>query len=165
MFENLLGQLESIRDGARMFLPVDKRPRLPMVASADVARVVADALLGAGSGVRGAYGPEDLSFADVGAALTAGLGRTVRIIRLPRFVIRGQMLRLGRDPRAVDAFIHSFKAITKGKMTASPARDATSTTPTSLVAWTKDVLKPLVDGDEGAACPVRVQYQPPSAAR
>lgn len=165
MFENLLGQLESIREKGRIFLPVNTKQRIPMVASDDVARLAAQALLRLGPRGRnycGAYGPVDLSFAQVAAALTDGLGREIRVIRLPRLVIRTQMLRLGRDPRAVDGFMHSFKAISKGRVTASPARDSASTTPTSLTAWATDVAKPLVDGLDGAACPVRAQYEPPA---
>ena len=166
-FENLLGQLEPIRDKGRIYLPVNMKRRIPMVASHDVAGRAVEILLQPGTPGRtfhGAFGPEDLSFAQVASCLSAGLGREVRVVRLPRMLIRARMLKLGRDPRTVDAFMHSFKAISQGKVSAQPPRDVSSTTPTSLTRWARDVLKPLVEGLDGAACPVRVQYEPPTSA-
>ena len=55
----------------------------------------------------------------------------------------------------------TFKAISKGKVTAEPVRDESSTTPTSLVQWAAQVLKPLVEGVNGEVCPARVQYELP----
>ena len=167
-FENFLGQLESIRDKGQIYLPVNQKQRIPMVASRDVARTALECLLHQtprGRVFAGAFGPEDVSFAQAATFLSNGLGRKIRIRRLPRILIRSQMLKLGRDPRAVDAFMCSFSAITKGLVTAEPPRDAASTTPTSLTQWAMEVLTPLVDGHEGAACPVRVQYMPPATSR
>lgn len=165
LFENFFGQLEGLRDHGRIYLPVSMRRSIPMVASRDVAEVIADRLLGdppSGRVLCGAYGPRDVAFGEVAAALTAGLGRPVRVHRLPRILLRAQMLRLGRDPRAVQAFMHSFRAMTKGRVTAQPARDAASTTRTSLETWAAEVLLPIVESGEGAMCPVRVQYEPPA---
>lgn len=163
-FENLLGQLDDIRDKGRLYLPVNQKRRIPMVASHDVADKVAASLIQdppKGRVIRGAWGPRDMSFADVEKSLTEGLGRQIRVIRLPRVVIRFQMLRIGRDPRTTDALMTTFKAITKGKVTADPPRDASSTTPMSLTQWAAQVLKPLVDGLNGEVCPARVQYEAP----
>lgn len=166
LFENFLGQLESLRAKGRLYLPVAMNRPIPMVASRDVAEVVAGRLLSeppSGRVLCGAYGPEDMPFGRVADALTAGLGRRIRVYRLPRFVIRTQMLRLGRDPRAVQAFIHAFRAITRGRVTAEPPRDAASTTPTSLATWAAEVLRPIMESGDGAMCPVRVQYEPPES--
>ena len=167
LFENFFGQLEGLRDKGRMYLPVSMRRSIPMVASRDVAEVIADRLLDdppSGRVLCGAYGPKDVAFGEVAEALTAGLGRPVRVRRLPRLLLRAEMLRLGRDPRAVQAFMHSFRAITRGRVTAQPGRDAGSTTPTSLETWAAEVLSPIIESGEGAMCPVRVQYEPPAGA-
>lgn len=164
LFENFLGQLDGLRGSGRVYLPVSMSRRIPMVASRDVAAVIADRLLAetpSGVVVTGAYGPEDRSFGDVAGALSEGLGRKIRIFRLPRLVLRTQMLRMGRDPRAVHAFMHSFRAITLGRVSAAPARDGGSTTPTSLETWAAEVLLPIIESGEGAMCPVRVQYEQP----
>ena len=166
-FENLLGQLESMRDNGRVYLPVNLKQRIPMVASHDVARKALESLLHGsprGRVFQGVFGPEDLSFAQVSSSLTAGVGREIRVLRLPAVLIRYQMLRMGRDPRTTEAFMLTFKAITKGKVTAEPPRDASSTTGMSLAQWASDVLKPLIEGVDGAVCPVRVQYEAPEVA-
>lgn len=163
-FENLLGQLDYIRDHGLVFLPVDRTQRIPMVASHDVAEQIAKSLLADppdGRVFRGAWGPEDLSFSDVAAKLSEGLGRRIRVLRLPRGLIRFQMRRLGRDPRTTDALLSAFGAISAGRVTAEPARDASSTTTMSLTQWAAEVLKPLVEGLDGEVCPARVQYEPP----
>jgi len=163
-FENLLGQLDEIRDKGRLYLPVNRKRRIPMVASHDVAAKVAASLLqGRPSGrvFQGVWGPGDLSFAEVAASLTEGLGRRIRVLRLPRALIRFQMLRIGRDPRTTEAFMTTFKAISNGKVTAQPARDESSTTPMSMAQWAAQVLKPLIEGVDGEVCPARVQYEAP----
>jgi uncharacterized protein YbjT (DUF2867 family) len=161
-FENLLGQLNYIREDGRVYMPVNRRRRIPMVASRDVARRAFEILVQDGPRGRdfaGAFGPEDLSFAEAASRMTAGLGRKVRVIRLPRCLVRSRMLKIGRDPRPTDALMLAFDAISRGKVTAEPPRDEASTTPTSLARWAEEVLKPLVDGTEGAVCPARIQYE------
>jgi uncharacterized protein YbjT (DUF2867 family) len=161
-FENLLGQLAYMKGYGRVFLPVDRGQRIPMVSSHDVASRASECLLQTtprGRVIRGVLGPEDLSFADVASSLTAGVGRKIRVHRVPRSVIRYVMLKIGRDPQATDAFMNAFEAISRGKVTAQPPRDGWSTTPMSMAQWATDVLKPLVEGNEGAACPTRVQYE------
>ena len=162
LFENLLGQLYYIRKQGRIYLAVNRQRRIPMVASHDVASKASEILLHGsprGRVFRGAFGPEDLSFADVALRLTAGVGRKIRVHRIPRMVIRSQMLKVGRDPRATDAFMNVFKAVSQGKVTADPRRDDSSTTPMSMTRWAQDVLKPLVEGVDGDVCPTRVQYE------
>ena len=94
-------------------------------------------------------------------ALSEGLGRKIRLFWLPSAVIRFQMLRIGRDPRTTDAFMQTFKAVSKGKVYAEPMRDASTTSRTSLTEWAAQVLRPLVDGTAGEVCPARVQYEAP----
>ena len=161
-FENLLGQLNYLRTEGRVFLPVDRKRRIPMVASRDVALRATELLLADLPSRRtftGAFGPEDLSFSDVGAKLSEGLGRRISVVRLPQVLIRTRMLRAGRDERATDAFLLLFRAITKGLVTANPGRDDASTTPTSLSRWAREELAPLVDSDAAMMCPARVQYE------
>lgn len=161
-FENFLGQLFYMRKYGRIFLPVNRRRRIPMVCSHDVARRAFEILLQGGPRgrvFRGALGPEDLCFADVAAQLTEGVGRKIRVHRVPRGMIRSRMLNIGRDPRPTDAFMLVFGAINDGKVTADPPRDGASTTPTSLSRWARDVLKPLIEGVDGEVCPTRVQYE------
>jgi uncharacterized protein YbjT (DUF2867 family) len=161
-FENLLGQLNYLRERGRVFLPVNRGRRIPMVASHDVARRAFEILVGdapRGRAFTAALGPEDLSFAEAARRITQGLGREVRIHRLPRCLIRQRMLKIGRDPRPTEALMLAFGAINEGKLAANPPRDAQSTTPTAMERWAEDVLKPLVYSDEGAVCPARVQYE------
>ena len=161
-FENLLGQLDNMRDKGRIYLPVNRKRRIPMVASHDVAEKVGTSLLKdqpSGRVFRGVWGPEDLSFSDVASSLSEGLGRKIQVIRLPRALIRFQMLKIGRDPRTTEALMTTFKAISKGKVTPQPARDESSTTRMSLVQWVAQVLKPLIDGVNPEVCPARVQYE------
>ena len=162
MFENLLGQLSNIRDARRFYLPVNTKRRIPMVASHDVTAKVAEALLKGpprGREIRGVWGPGDISFGQVADALTEGLGRRIRLFRLPRSIIHFQMLRIGRDPRMTDALMSAFRAINKGNVTADPPRDASSTTPMTIAQWAARTLRPLVDGTAGEVCPARVQYE------
>ncbi len=164
-FENFIGQLEEIRDKGRFYVPVNMSRRIPMVASHDVADKVAAALMEEphkGRVIRGMWGPRDMAFGEVAKAMSEGLGRKIRVIRLPRAIVRFQMLRIGRDPRTTDALMVTFKAITQGKVMADPPRDKSNTTPMSLTEWSAVALKPLVEGLDAEVCPARVQYEAPS---
>jgi uncharacterized protein YbjT (DUF2867 family) len=161
-FENLLGQLNYLREYGCLFIPVNQKRHIPMVAAADVARRAFELLVAdvpRGRAFAGAFGPQDLSFAQAASQLTEGLGRRVRIVRLPRCLIRWRMLQLGRDARPTHAFMLAFAAISAGKVDAQPPRDDRSTTPTSMTAWARSVLRPLIDSDAAAVCPTRVQYE------
>lgn len=161
-FENFLGQIDTIESSGHVFLPVSASVRVPMVASRDVAAVAIETLLAAppdGVAVRSVLGPADLSFHEAAAAMSSGLGKRVRMVRLPRALIRLGMLRRGRSKRMTDAMLAIFRAAGKEGLRAEPGRDASSTTPTTMEQFAREELRPLVErqAEAGPLCPARVQ--------
>lgn len=160
-FENFLGQVDSIGTQGRFVLPVTDGPRIPMVATRDIAEAAIEAVLGEvpdGHAIRGVHGPRDLSFADAAQALSAGLGRTVELVTAPASAVREAMLAGGRPARLVDAFLAVFDTIMRGELVARPGRDERSTTSTSLETFARDVIEPIASGSWPAkACPALVQ--------
>ena len=161
-FENFLGQVDTIERSGHIFVPVSTSVRVPMVASRDVAAVALETLLAApptGVAARSVLGPADLSFNEAAAAMSSGLGKRVRIIRLPRALIRMGMLRRGRSKRMTDALLAIFRAAGKQGLRAEPGRDASSTTSTTMEQFAREELRPLVErhAEAGPLCPARVQ--------
>ncbi|WP_299050996.1 NAD(P)H-binding protein [uncultured Nocardioides sp.] len=144
-FSNLLLQLDDLRSGeVAVLLPID-RP-MPWVAPTDIARVAAGWLLRddwSGRHVRAVHGPEDLSWDDALARVSAATGHRVVARRVADDDLRATLLGVGLAPGHVEAVLGMSTGLRDG-FVPEQVRDATTTTPTTLDAWAYDVLRPLL---------------------
>ncbi|GAA0910973.1 NmrA family NAD(P)-binding protein [Virgisporangium aurantiacum] len=138
-FTNLFGMLDGLRSGVlTTTVPVDRR--MPWVAPRDVGEVAAVRLLAGWSGHETAavHGPEDLSWSDAAATLSAVLARPVRAEQMPERNVRETLLAAGLSENAADGIVGMSRAV------AAETRTERSTTPTTLTAWASQVLRPMV---------------------
>jgi len=136
LFSNLLLDADAIRAGT-LITAMDLDRPLPWVAPADVAAVAAARLLSAGwSGrsVLGVHGPEDLSFREVAARLSAVLGHRVEARQVTDDDVRAQLRSVGMAPAQVEAIVMMTAGIRDGYVPEQP-RSYVTTTPTTLQAW------------------------------
>jgi uncharacterized protein YbjT (DUF2867 family) len=93
---------------------------VPMVATADIGRVAAEALLDppSDSSVRiiELAGPRDLTPEDVAAALSRKLGREVKILPLPSEAAVGALQAAGFPPGVARLFAEMYGAVNSGHM-------------------------------------------------
>jgi len=146
-FENYLWQVDSLAREGEIHLPISGTRRYPLVATADIAQVAADCLLETtwqGHCVRELHGPEDLSFDEAATAISAGLGRLVTHVRISEDTAREGMLQKGMTPNAVEMLLEMYGAVESGWLQPAMPRSEETTTPTRLVDFTEDVLRPLV---------------------
>jgi uncharacterized protein YbjT (DUF2867 family) len=151
--ENFLAAIPSIAGDGAVYLTLPPERRISMVATDDIGDVAADALLGGGwTGfrVRGVHGAADLSPNDVAAAASAALGRPVRYVQVSAEAARQALLAAGASAHVADEYPRLFAALTALDYQAEP-RTAETTTPTTVAAWTRDVLAPAVEAAAPAA--------------
>lgn len=149
---NLALDAASLRAGELVTaMPLDVP--LPWVDPRDIGDVAAARLLARGwSGreVQAVHGPEDLSFVDAAAVLTATLGRPVHARSISPDDLRAQLRGIGLGDGQVEGVVGmatgTRDGLRDGTLPADP-RSVSTTTPSTLAAWAHVHLPPLLDGD------------------
>ena len=144
-YENLLWQLNSLRDDGSFFYSIAGRAKHPMVACDDVARVAVQWLLDAtwsGTGAINLLGPADLSYDDVADVLGEVLQRRVEYAPVSHHEYREMLLSLGYHENAAAALQDMFDVIEASDWQAL-RRDPKSSGKTTLHDWAKKYLQPL----------------------
>ena len=144
--DNLLRQVESIRDRGVFFTPVSGDRKLPSCATRDIAATAARLLLDdswSGSGHVAVLGPEDLSFNDIAQIMSEVLGQPVRYQQIPAEALKNRLTGAGMSDAMAQATVDMMIAKDQGLDNAEP-RTPESTTPTSFRQWCEEVLKPAV---------------------
>jgi uncharacterized protein YbjT (DUF2867 family) len=146
-FENLLWQIDSIRNFGTISLPLLGQHRYPMIATRDIGRVAAARLASqgwTGRTVSELHGPADLSFDEVAAILSRILGRTITFVTCDREQARQAMIQNAVSENAADLMLEMYEAVDTGTLRAIEPRSARTTTPTTLSEFARDVMLPLV---------------------
>ena len=141
-FTNLLTALGEIRAGTlSVIVPVDEPT--PWVAPRDIAEVAALRLLSrewSGRHVRAVHGPSDLSWREVVGIVSAATGQQLDVQRIPDTAMREGLSAAGMNDAQVEAIVGMSSGLRDGYVPEQP-RDVTTTTPTSLAAWSYEVLR------------------------
>lgn len=146
--DNLLRQVESIRDQGVFFDTTPGDLKAPTCARRDIAAAAAGLLLDdtwRGQGSQAVLGPADLSFHEMAQTMTEVLGRPVRFQQVPVEAFRSQLLAAGFSPAMAQGMVDMAVAKQHGLDNAEP-RTPESTTPTSFRQWCQEVLRPAVLG-------------------
>jgi uncharacterized protein YbjT (DUF2867 family) len=146
--DNLLRQVEPIRNQGIFSLPISGDLKQPSCATRDIATTAARLLLdqswSGGSSVP-VLGPEDLSYNDMAQTMSDVLGRPVRFQQIPAEAFRARLLQRGMSEAMAQAYLDMWVAYDHGLDTAEQ-RTPQSTTPTTFRQWCEEVLKPAVLG-------------------
>ena len=146
--DNILFQLEPIKNQGMFFSPIDGDRKMPTCATRDIAAVAARLLRDtswSGQGSVPVLGPEDLSFNDMAQIMSEVLGKTVRFQQIPLESLRPRLKDDGYSEGMAQAMIDMMAAKKDGLDEAEP-RTPEATTPTSFRQWCEEVLKPAVGG-------------------
>lgn len=144
--DNLLRQVESIKNQGLFFDIISGDLRQPTCATRDIATVAAELLLDhtwSGVASRPVLGPEDLSYNDMAQIMSEVLGQPVRFQQIPAEALKARLLQSGRSEAMVQSYLDMCTAYDQGLATAEP-RTPESTTPTSFRQWCEEVLKPAI---------------------
>lgn len=147
-FDNLLRQVQPIREKGIFFSTVDPSRRLPGCATRDIAVTSVRLLLDdawTGSGHQAVLGPEDLSFDDMAAVMSAVFGKPVKCQRTDYDAYKQQFIGRGMSEAMAQGMTDMVRAKSEG-LDNGEARTSQNTTPTSFRQWCEHVLKAAVTG-------------------
>jgi uncharacterized protein YbjT (DUF2867 family) len=146
--ENLLGQIDSLKNQGAFFQAARPDVKLPLVSTRDIAATAARLLLDrswSGRGGVGVMGPEDLSYNDMAVIMSEVLGTPIRFRQVPVDAFKAQFIRAGGSD-AVARWLVEMHADSERNPHGSIARDAENTTPLTFRRWCEEVLKPAMQG-------------------
>ncbi|WFE34573.1 NAD(P)H-binding protein [Micromonospora sp. WMMD975] len=145
-FENLLEEVDSIRDDGVFTDTVAADRPSPMVAVADIAATAAGLLSDrawAGVGHVPVLGPQDLSPNDLARIMTEELGRPVRYQRQSLDELRSSMLGYGLNEAFVEAMVDMKRAKDDG-LDSGVDRSPQAEPATAFAQWCARTLRPAV---------------------
>jgi uncharacterized protein YbjT (DUF2867 family) len=146
-YENFLYQLENIRTKGSIYMTMSGSTRLPMIATRDIAEVAAQRLLDgrwSGKSVRGLHGPVDLSLFEAAGQISEGLSQQVKYQRVPEDAARKAMMSMGVSSKVVDSMLEMYRAMDSGSLKRAEPRSPETTTPTTLVDFSREVIQSLL---------------------
>ncbi len=144
--ENMLSQIEPIKQRGTFFLPIPGGLKTRHVATRDIAASGVKLLLDrswTGQGGLAVLGPEDLSFNDMAAVMTDVLGRPIKFQEISGEAYKAQLMQFGANEIFAQGLTDMMAAKANGLDNAEP-RTAENTTPTSFRQWCEEVLKHAV---------------------
>lgn len=146
--DNLLRQVESIKNQGVFFSPLAGDRKFPTCATRDIAAAAARLLTGrdwSGSGGVAVLGPEDLSFEDMARILSAVLEKPLRFQQIPFEAYRARLEQNGMSPVMAQGMVDMMKAKNAGLDNAEP-RTPESSSPTSFRQFCEEVMRPAILG-------------------
>lgn len=147
--ENLLREVDTLRATGSFFTVVPADVAFPMVATADIARRAADALLDptwAGAVYRGVHGPRDVSYGELARLTAAATGQPVQAVQVTLDQARGAMAQAGLPDFMVQLMGDMYAGFEDGRMSPAEPRDAFSTTSTDVADFIQAQLAPALLG-------------------
>ncbi|TIM51307.1 MAG: NAD-dependent epimerase/dehydratase family protein, partial [Mesorhizobium sp.] len=139
--DNILRQMEPIRNQGMFFGPISGDRKLPTCATRDIAAAAAKLLLDptwSGQDRVPILGPEDLSFNDMAQIMSQVLGKPVRFEQVSFEAFRAGFIERGASEAFAQAMVDMLEAKNEDLDTAEP-RTPESTTPTSFRQWCEEV--------------------------
>ena len=144
-FTNLLGELDSIREGV-LKAPMALDYAQPWVDPRDIGEIAAARLLSAvwsGRHVQAVHGPEDLTISRVAEIISEVTRRRVRAETISKDTLRRMLRSAGLGDKQVEG-IAGMSAVTREDFIAEDKRSILTTTPTTLAAWAQVHLRPAL---------------------
>lgn len=144
--ENFLMQADAIRQMSSIFMPVSGNRSIPMIATEDIAKAAADALMGPvpqGKRVVTLVGPKPYSFDEAASIIGEALGRPVRYVRVSDEEARDYFTNAGATADVANQMVEMYDAIDRGTLLQPPVPDAV-TTPTTFEQFAQEVIRPAV---------------------
>lgn len=144
--ENLLPQVEVIRNFGMVAGPLRPDLPLPLIATRDIGTAAATLLLKldfTGKQPRELLGQRDVSYAEVASIVGRAIGRPgLSYSQLPAAQLRPALMQMGMSASMADLLLEMAEALNSRYMTALEARSAENTTPTSIEAFVSEQFAP-----------------------
>ena len=146
--ENYLMSVGTLASVSTIFGPYPADRKMPVVATRDIADKAVEHLRNTTeTGFRkvGVHGPQDLSPGEAAAIIGEGIGRSVRYVEVSVDQAKQAMIQNGLPPQAADLLGEMYTGFLQGLGASEEPRTPETTTPTTLLTFARDVIKPMVD--------------------
>jgi uncharacterized protein YbjT (DUF2867 family) len=144
--ENVLPQVDVIRNFGMMGGPVRPDLRLSVIATRDISDVAADLLLKldfSGKQSRELLGERDLDYREITSIVGKAIGKPqLAYVLLPPPQLKPVLMQMGMSSSMADLLLQMAEALNTGYMTALEARSASNTTRTSMEAFVAEEFFP-----------------------
>ena len=148
--ENTLAQIGIIKMLGITAGPLNSDLVLPMIATRDIGRAAANALLAldfTGKQSRELLGERDLRYAETATIIGKAIGKPeLKYVQLPAEQLRGAFLQMGMSANVADLILEMSAALNSGHMKALEERTAENSTPTSFETFVAEEFVPLYRG-------------------
>lgn len=144
-YENFLWQVEPIRSG-HVFQAVPGETVTNFVATADIAEVAVLRMLArnwTGTETQLIHGPERLSFLQVTAALSDGIGKPIQFVEASDEDTKAGFMATGGSEAVAEPYVQMFRAM-RGAPSIPDPRTPFTTGRTTVADWAFRVLRPIV---------------------
>jgi uncharacterized protein YbjT (DUF2867 family) len=153
--ENLLPQIEVIKNFGMMAGPVRADLPLPMIATRDIASVAGEALLElnfSGHQTHELLGQRDITYLEVARIVGNAIGKpALAYVQLPGEQIIQAMTQMGMSKNMASLIVEMADALNSGHMRALEPRSVANTNPTPLERFVQDVFLPAFRGQATTA--------------
>ena len=146
--ENHLADVPTIASAGAIYSPLPRNAAMATIATRDIADVAATYLLGAdwtGQKVHELRGPRDLTGVESASLIAKGIDKPVEYVEVSIEQSREAMAQAGLPDFVVDLFSEMLLAMKEGRIVPEQPRTPETTTPTGLVQFAREVLKPAVE--------------------
>jgi uncharacterized protein YbjT (DUF2867 family) len=141
-------QINSIAIMGTIFGPFHPAKKIPMVAIRDVGAKVTEVLRDmrwTGFRVIGVHGPEDLDLSRAAQIIGEGIGQPVKYVEVPLDQVKQGMLDAGMPRSFVEYIMDMYSEQAAGRCDPAEPRSTETTTKTSLLEFSREVIKPAVE--------------------
>lgn len=146
--ENYLTNVGMIAATGTIFSPHPSTKKFPIVATRDIADKAVAALQDLkwkGFRTIGVHGPEDLSQLQAVEIISEGIGRQVNYVEVTVEQARNRMLNAGMPATIADLLGDMYTGFRAGLMEPAELRSPQTTTKTSLLEFSRQILRPAVE--------------------
>lgn len=148
--ENTLPQIGVIKSMGMLAGPLRPDLKLPMIATRDIGRFAAQALLKldfTGQSTRELLGQRDLTMAEVAQIVGPAIGKPgLSYSKVPDMMLKPAFTSMGMSSDVAGRILEMSAALNSGHMRALEPRSAANTTPTSFETWVQEVFVPAFQG-------------------
>lgn len=146
--ENLLQHVGTMAQTGTMYTRYPISMAIPWIATRDIAERAVVALTDSeskGHRLVELQGPEDLDQLQVASIVSEAIGRRITSIEVTDEQAKQGMVGGGMPSRFADLLLEMYAALASGRMRRTQPRSAVTSTPTTLLTFARQVLKPAVD--------------------
>jgi uncharacterized protein YbjT (DUF2867 family) len=146
--ENLFMHVGTIAQTGTMFGRYPTSKKIPWIATRDIAASAIAALTDRGwSGHRvlELQGPEDLDQLQMASIVSEALGRPVKYVEVTDEQAKQGMVGTGMPGAFADLLLEMYAALNSGRMERTQPRSVATTTPTTLLTFARQALRPAVE--------------------